>query len=324
MTLPAAVFACSVLWLPLAQEGGADAESSTNVLELPVEWKVGTKYRLEQTKEREDLRAGKLTVRKGRVFIDVVVKSRNEVGHVFQWNYGDVEVLSEGGSTEKIAQDLVDLQSGFVMQMQTDEFGTPQAIVNLKEVLAQARQAMTLVEEGLLDQPGATPELVQAFKSVADPLLEPANFQMMALKDPMILYFPSGGSYELGVPSSYEDVLPNPMGGPPFPTKAHLLLEKWNRDQGKAQIKWQQKFDEAKVQDVMKETLRIIARRMGGKELPEGDLPPFSIEDDATYRYDANTGIPISMTYERTVKSGGDHRIERVTYRRVGPGGGGP
>jgi hypothetical protein len=129
----------------------------------------------------------------------------------------------------------------------------------------------------------------------------------------------SGGAYVLQDKQEYEDELPNPFGGDPFPTRAYFLLEDVSSAGDTATIVWNQQFDQTKAREVLLTTFREMAERMGTKPPKADELPEFSIVDEARFLYDRNYGVPRTVSWTRTVCSGDQRRIDSMQVKTSWP-----
>ncbi len=117
-------------------------------------------------------------------------------------------------------------------------------------------------------------------------------------------------------PTEYEDQLPNPFGGEPFPSRATFSLKEAERKAGRAIIEWTQKLDPEKSTPIIEKTLQDMAARLG-RRLPDGELrESISMEDKAEFVVDLSSGWLDRMTHTRTVKSGEVVQEDNLTIER--------
>ncbi|MFQ6028875.1 MAG: hypothetical protein ACE5Q6_15435 [Dehalococcoidia bacterium] len=110
-------------------------------------------------------------------------------------------------------------------------------------------------------------------------------------------YLALGWEYTLSDPITYEALLPNPLGGEPWPSKAYVLLEEYDRATGLAVIQWRQSLDPEKATAILLESMKELAQTLGGPPPKEDELPLFTIEDESKYVIDVGSGWVQSMHY---------------------------
>jgi hypothetical protein len=288
-------------------------------VELPADWKPGERYQIELEKERINVR-GKEQVRvyKGTTLIDVEVKEKNKKGYVFVWTYGESKLEGEAAS-EKAApgrtallKKLLELQKGFRLEMQTDESILPVALVNRETVLESWKRVMDETKR-FATASGVPPAVL----SSVEELSQPDSVVMSALKEARTFYLGCALALDEGVPSEYEDQLPNPFGGEPFPAKGYLLLKEVRRNTDEAVIQWSQEIEPVKAKAILLETMKKLAAGAGQPPPKDSELPAMKIDDSATFVMDLKTGWPKTVTSARTVTTSGQGRIDRMNFRRL-------
>jgi len=221
--------------------GPSAAQPEPRVVELPTDWKVGAKLRLEILKERVDAAGGKETPGgTSRSIVEAEVQARNETGYVFVWTYsaGWLDEVAAGQlsvSTQRLNEIAGDLR----LVMQTDETGVPQRLLNLDEAVGVVKRVL---DELLKEKSGEPPPPAQLSEVLAM-LTKPAVVESLLLRSAQVFYFACGAALPLGEAVEYADSLPNPFGGDPFPSKAGFLLQEVRADRDEAVIAWHQEID---------------------------------------------------------------------------------
>jgi hypothetical protein len=299
-----------------------EAEAEPVYVQLPTDWEVGERYRIEYEKSRERQQAGKPLVTGGtRTMIDCEVTAREEGSFHFEWTWGASEVL-EGTTGAKALEDdpvqsrLLNVNEGVVMEFVTDEYGTPVSLANREDVAAHFQKVIGVVEEVAKEQGLSVAKRRQVFEGVRG-LFDEDLLESVALGEPSILYMASGGEYELGVMQEFDDLLPNPFGGEPFPAQASFGLAELSEDGKRATLEWRQVLDPVATRRVMLETFRAMAERMGSEPPEEGDLPTFDVVDEATLVMDVETGWPVSVEHQRSMDTGDTHQVDSKRFRLV-------
>ena len=112
-----------------------------------------------------------------------------------------------------------------------------------------------------------------------------------------------------------DDLIANPFGQAPFPTKARLTLRKLDSKAGTAYIGWTQNFDREKAGSALEQTLWAI-----GLPVPaDGNLfTGLAIKDDGPWIFDTRTGWTQTGSWLRsTVTSGNLVGVERIKFRTL-------
>lgn len=138
------------------------------------------------------------------------------------------------------------------MVIQTDSAGTPTSLVNLEEQVNLFRTVMQAMRDGFRKEGKALPNL-DAF---LQQLTNPQFVQSQALREPGIYYLACGASLTQGKRVEYDDLLPNPLGGEPLPSKGYFLLVSSNPDLNQATIEWGQQLDPEKTREFIRKFVR--------------------------------------------------------------------
>ena len=296
----------------------APGKAEETVIDLHSDWALGDTHLLELLKERKDYRSGKLVSdNKTRTLIDMEVLQRTDEGYVLRWTYRGTEMLAAAAKNNPFVQRMASLNKGMHFNIRADADGTPIGLNNLEEVISLYKKVIEELELWL-KKTGLPPEQVLQIMKGVEPLMNPETAEVMAMKEPGIFLLVCGGSFALNERQEYEDLLPNPFGGEPFPSRAYFLLQEVNAKNETVIIEWKQTLDPDKTRDVLEETFRKMMQR-ADSETPkeEIDLPVFAIEDDGRFVIDTSTGWPRSVSYRRSVSSRDRRRIDVSTFQPV-------
>ncbi len=305
-----------LLGLLLAQTA---AQAQDTVVELPTDWRVGAKQRVELVKEKEQYQGQDRSFAGGsRTLVEIEVVRKLEAGFVVRWTFGKTE-LQGAQSANPVAVRMANLAADLRLDIRTDAFGSVAGLDNLDEVVSRYRATIE-VFFGWLEDTGVDDAAAARLRQGVAPLMNPQTVESLSLSDPSLFHLLSGGTFHLGTPQAYEDLLPNPFGGEPFPSKAYFLLQEVKPDEALAVIEWKQVVDPEKAGPILLETLTAMAERMNAPAPTEADLPAVTIEDVAHYVIDTKTGWPVSVTHQRSSVIGDRRRVDRLRFRML-PGG---
>jgi hypothetical protein len=115
----------------------------------------------------------------------------------------------------------------------------PERIENWDEVREGLTKAMAKAVAG----PKAA-EAVEVATGVFAKLSAEEAAQVI-LRDQALAAISQGLDLELGQPVDYDDLLPNPLGGPPIKSQGRFELVSYDAAKGRAVVTWRQAFDQA-------------------------------------------------------------------------------
>lgn len=184
-----------------------------------------------------------------------------------------------------------------------DESLLPQAIEDWPSVVADIRKAMTtLVADA--------PEGRQALEAVL-PMFErmsPEQAASMLLKEDAFLSLPINAELEPGKPRGYDDVLPNPLGGPPIKANGVVTLERIDKAKGVAVIRWTQELDPQSTRESMSLAIKAMVAKLGSQaDKPEARAAFENIKlersNGCLYEIDLKSGLPLKADCDSKLRS---------------------
>ncbi|HEV2122659.1 MAG TPA: hypothetical protein VGW38_07785, partial [Chloroflexota bacterium] len=202
------------------------------------------------------------------------------------------------------------------VDVRTDADGAPLTIENVPELVAANHRAASALGD-LLRREGAPEAQVALVMDMVAALTSEEVVVASALREPQLFMLAAGGSFRPGATVTYQEMLPNPFGGEPFPSTAWFRLAQVDAQAGSATVEWGQSLDRERASGLLQEVLRLLVERTGAA-LPDGaTIPelPLAIDDAATIIMDVRTGWPQSVHWERATTAGAARQVERVTFR---------
>ncbi|MDD9902618.1 MAG: hypothetical protein OXT06_03530 [Rhodospirillaceae bacterium] len=299
------IAACAFTVVPAA------AQDNKSVA-LPVNWAVGEKHRIEMIKDKERFRGDQKTTSRMAVPIDIEVLRRRNDGYAVRWTYG--KAVLTGTGTNPIAERIVNLSQGMRIDLRTDALGSVVGLENTTELQAHFKRAGDTMMDWMRGQ-NLPPEALSKFEGALAQMSTPQAIEASALRSPGLFYMAFGGTYRLGEDIVIDDLIANPFGQAPFPTKARLTLRDLDSKAGTASIGWTQNFDREKAGPALEQTLRAI-----GLPVPaDGNLfTGLAIKDDGLWIFDTRTGWMQTGSWQRsTVISGNLVGVERIKFRTL-------
>ena len=203
------------------------------------------------------------------------------------------------------ADALQKLSEQYVLDVEVDREAPVKGLRNWDEVQKAVNEAMDVVFKG---SPPAEAEKVRApMKQIfgnrqqAEPLL---------LKDITLFLAPLGREYIRGKPITYDDVLPNPFGGKPFPAIGSFTLH--SVEAGIAKVAFRQTLDPQQTAAILRETVGELAQRTAGTRPATIPIEDFQISDSADFEIVVTAGMPRRMRHQREMKGMGGSRVDSM------------
>jgi hypothetical protein len=287
-------------------------QESPRTISLPTEWAIGTKYRVEVTRNRTQSAPGKEpTERRSTSVFDVEVVEKNDNGYVFLWKFDPKSMdLSEVNLPSEI--DTTGFPDEFRLMIQTDEQGTPESLVNLEELTVVWRGMLNGIRNSLQKEGKDISKAKEFFEMLSGSQI----VHNVMIRTPQVYYLACGASLPLGIASEYDDLLPNPFGGDPLPAKGSFLLKDIQDEPGEATIEWKQTWEKEKARLFIEHGARRLLPDISVEEFrKEFDRMEINFEDHAIYVFDTKTGLPKAVEHIRNHQIGPQHKVERTLFK---------
>ncbi len=299
----------------------APAQATGTVVELPVNWTVGERHRFDMIKTRQNARGrANPTVSRASTSVEIEVLEKRADGYLIQWTFGRSRLLSNHGPGTVLAERMANITAGMRLVIALDRTGSVTGLANVDEIVAHYQKASNAIL-GWLQEAGAGPAVVRQIKGATRQLLNPRFVSVVSLKEPSLYFLASGGRYTLNVKSEYEDALPNPFGGQPFPSKAYFLLSDLNAGRNQATVQWVQALDPMRSAPILLEAASRLAQGAGRPPPTDLEAKAFSstisVEDQASYVFDLSDGWLISGVHRRSSRIQELRKVEQVEFKSV-------
>lgn len=265
---------------------------------LRADWKVGEKYSITLTKEREELRFGVAIYTVARSVIDVTVAERSMTGWVLIWNVTDYQRTDDAFLYSRDIDAAFLVEEMFTespLEIATNRLGFPVDLRNRQEVTARMRSAM---DEALALRE-ADPRVRKQLKSGLDRLLTAETVETLALEDAATYYGLMGETYRGGPAAVFRSSYIPKFGPPAIESKLQVLLRRVDEENGLIHITMRDIADEEKLRQA---TVNWVVR----KRLQRGHPVPYYVSKRpfldrriAEYVYDRNRGLPAEVMSEK-------------------------
>jgi hypothetical protein len=280
-------------------------------------WKVGEVVRYEMSKSVEK-RKGEKVLQQGSSQTDYTfeVLEATEGGYLLKASVGQVHVTEPEHRANPLVREMARLVEGLDLMIEVDRGGSFLGVRNWKEVQEILRKVTEacirrLGEEGVDEE---TRGLLR--RQMGSMCASKQQVEMSCTREIQFLFATLGLTHDRASPVEYDVILPNPLGGDPFPARATYALKELAG--GRARVVFDQTIPPDEARRILEKTLEDLARRLG-RELPEGEFPDsIAIDDHGEFWVDTGTGWLRSVSWKRTSKIGDQARIDTVEIRRKG------
>lgn len=284
------------------------ARAQTVVVEPEQRWKLNQEIRYQRTRTRIDSRADKPVTARTPVTIKVI--EARPTGYVISWRYGRTEsaVASDAG---EVAEKLLQKVDGFEYIVELDRSGEFKALRNWQEV----RDKTLALFDQLLPASTASPAEQSAVAQIRNLFTTREGVSNFLLREVQLFFMLYGWRFEQGESETYDEQLPNPLGGPPLPAKATITAKKV--DQQAAVLHYTLEFDRDKAGKILADSLAALAKRMNK---PTDELATIAtsleVNDEAELSFDVRSRWPLKLWHERRAKVGDRSRTDRIDYEQ--------
>ncbi len=280
-------------------------------------WEVGDQYRIDYTAIRTTLRDGVQSTGKAWALINTRVEEKSLDGYVVSWTNMDVgmENYAEGAGEmgKEVEAILADMRKNLRTEILTDLTGYPTGIRNLDEMVSH----MNAVAENFLAKLRLDPANENTIRSTIEQATDPGILENFVLGHAYLVYGLMGDSYRGGQVRVRDIASSFSFGGPPIPTKLHVLLRKADEQKGLAWIVAQSVPDPDLLNKALGEWETRTALSQGQPAPEPSQIPKLFVQDTTEYVYDSKMRLPRKVTSEYFVRVEGstDIEIDRRTYR---------
>lgn len=189
-----------------------------------------------------------------------------------------------------------------------DEALAPQDIVNRPQLSAAVGAMLQGVGEG---------EKTAIAK--ISPALIDATIETLAKSDLARAALAQGADLELGVPSPYEDRLPNPLGGPPIQSRASFTLESYDAKTRRAVITWRQQLDPESTRESLTLALNDLTAKIAPDRVADARAAfakmTVTRDDACRHEIDIPTGLAVRVECSSLMTTGVGEETGQITDR---------
>lgn len=251
-------------------------------------------------KTREDIRAGKTTRNSGETRYDKTIETQGD-GYRVTLKPTGTKLTLNGAEGAKAEAALANLMTRTIVYT-TDDSLAPTAIEDWPDMVAEIRKAMTTLAADDKDAAKALDSVITVFGAMS-----PRQAASVLLKEDGFLTIATNVELEPGKPVTYEEMLPNPMGGPPIKSNGALVAQKVDAARGVATLRWTQTLDPDSMRASVAQMVAKMTAGMGSKaDSPEAKAVfakmAFDRSSACDYEVDLKSGLPTKADCEAKIK----------------------
>jgi hypothetical protein len=286
-------------------------------IEILPHWKQGDSFDLTITRAREKSIDGESTLSgKTLTRFTVDVLRADNKGYLVGWTAGET-TFEASLPSDTFLRRVVGLMKGMQIVLQINSHGTITGVQNWNELRTETLKMMdTLLTKTPESQKGHSDHrLMSNLRAQWETMFATKEqVEQLCTRDARIYFMALGRRYVLNEPYEYTDVVPNPLSGDPFPTRARITLKTIDQRSGQARLSWNQTTDPKQTARILDSMIKDLAVRRGKKSPGGAFASTISMEDQADIAMDAGTGWVSSLTLTRSVNLGTRSQRDTTTF----------
>lgn len=283
-------------------------------------WAKGDQFELVLTRTREKAVDGQST-RSGKtethVTLEVLKADRD--GYLVGWTTGDT-TFEVPAPSESLLRQVVGLMKGLQIVLQINQQGTITGVQNWNELRSETVKVLDalLTKTRTLPQQDGDYTALSNLRTQWDSLFATKEqVERLCTRDAQMYFLALGRAYRSEKPHVYEDQLPNPLGGEPFPAHATITLTAFNEQSKQAALTWSHIADPQHAARIVQSMIKDLASKRG-KSVPDDTVAQaIAIDDTAEITVDVRTGWITTLTRRQSIQLGTRVQTDRTSIVRV-------
>lgn len=249
---------------------------------LPVQLKDGASWTLTVERTRERVRGTQPPQRAAFTTTSNLTWTKDQL------TTSMVSAKADGAGAEEL---MAALGQDRPVHLDVDDSLSPERIRNWDEVRAGLAAA--------IEKATANPQVAEATKAIFTGL-SPERAAPLIMRELTLVSLGQGADLEVGKPVPYEDLLPNPLGGPPIKTLAQFELVSYDAAKDRAVVTWKQAFDRDSATKSIAAALQAMAERVAPEQAAKAREAfanaKVDREDTCRHEIDIPTGLAVQIT----------------------------
>lgn len=295
---------CGLTFL-LFHPQAAGAVTVQRSIDLVPRWKQSQKYHFQMIKTRHKYQDEKSTLKATtRTDLEIEVLRADKEGYLVRWVVGETR-FDDSKLAEIAVEQLPSLLKGMQIIIELDSEATITGVQNWKEIKDSYSKTLDTMTAALRKS-GQDNTSIEKIRAQIDSMFATKEqIETLFTREAQLFFLPLGRSYNLSKAIEYEDLLMNPLGGEPIPSRGVFTLKAINRILDRATVTWKQEVDPDEAARVMEKSVKDLAARIDKPVPNEERYGPLIIKDDAEFSIELSSGWVNRLTHTRVVKLGG-------------------
>lgn len=293
------------------------AKDDACTITLMPHWEKGEKHRYTMVKGRRKTQGAKAVSGTGTTPIRIEVLDANDAGYCIAWTAGKTRIDDPAQAADPLTRAMTDLTSDVTVVLQLDSHTKLQGVRNWRQLQAMGRKVIEMTLEEIQRAGTDDATIDKTRQQLLSLFATKQQVEMLFTRSSQVFFMPLGLEHSVGRPSEYEDRLPNPFGGEPFPTRASFTVDEIDPSSDTAVVTWRQEIDPVAGARVLEETLNDLAVRMG-KPVPPGRTLDFvNVTDEARFVLHRSSGWPQRLSHTRTTTVAGASQMDSLSFTEI-------
>ena len=260
-------------------------------------WSEGETQTLHISQSKSKFKKGTLISEEASSYTaQIKVLEETETSYTIQWTYKNISALK---SKDPFSKRIAKMTEGLKVIYKTDEVGIFSGIVNLTEI----QQYMNTSLDVIISEYENNPDLAPAMNQVRAIFSSKEAIEQLVIRDIQLYHSVYGSEYILNEEYSGETLLPNVLGGDPFPAIITVEMTKLIPYRNYAKFVMKQFVDPDKVMESIQNFTKEMAEKSGGSAPDNQPLPKMDIYDYNEFEAQLETGWLSRAYYRRTVEA---------------------
>ncbi len=296
---------------------GDPAKAGDDSLRLIPHWKKGETRRYSLVKRRHTIDDGKLVndVTSRRELTLEVLQADKE-GFLVSWVLGETTVDNPKQNKHPLVRKMKNLLKDYRVILKLNSIGTIEGVENWKELQATAMKTLKLIMPELKKQTADLDLMAKIRDQLVPMVAGKAQIEQFCTRDAQLFFLLYHFEFDESDSIEYDNTLPNPFGGEPFPCKARIDLNAVDDTQKTAQVAWRQTVKPEDTRRIMAKTMKNMAKRLR-KPIP-GDsvFENIRLEDSAEITVEMDSCWIRELMHKRVIKTGTITQVDTVTFKK--------
>lgn len=270
-----------------------------DTLETIAYWEQGENYHYQLDKYKYTEKSDGVTELNSTSYITLHIQEETDTNYLIRYTIDSVKVDGTMNSST-LAGLSPEVSNKLSYIIETDEYGSLIEIKNWEELRENIRLLYTELNLFSDMKKREQKQAMQAIETMTD---SREKIQSMFSKEFSTLFTNYGYVFDTTDTLEYDQVLPNPYGGTPFPKLGTISFDASNVEEtNSVTIHDYSSIDEEEAKKAIMEVLTEIAPNRKGMKEGMKDIE-FKIEDSITQEFDIYSGAILNASMERHISS---------------------